>query len=120
MIKALKRLASKSLVVKEQKEDKDIPKGVCNISGGKGKGDPPVPMPNTEVKPFRADGTWLETARESRSLPDSNYSSIAQPVEQPLRLHTEKRVGVIYKMGEHNLCKPTIFLLSSVGRAHDC
>ena len=82
MIKALKRLASKSLVVKEQKEDKDIPKGVCNISGGKGKGDPPVPMPNTEVKPFRADGTWLETARESRSLPDSSYSSIAQPVER--------------------------------------
>ena len=36
--------------------------------------DPPVPIPNTEVKPLRADGTWLETARESRSLPDSNRS----------------------------------------------
>ena len=31
----------------------------------------PVPIPNTEVKPFSADGTWLETARESRSPPDS-------------------------------------------------
>ena len=41
------------------------------ISGGNGKRDPPVPIPNTEVKPLRADGTWLETARESRSLPDS-------------------------------------------------
>ena len=41
------------------------------ISGGTGKRDPPVPIPNTEVKPLRADGTWLETARESRSLPDS-------------------------------------------------
>lgn len=26
-------------------------------------------MPNTEVKPFSADGTWLETAWESMSLP---------------------------------------------------
>ena len=41
------------------------------ISGDNGKRDPPVPIPNTEVKPLRADGTWLETARESRSLPDS-------------------------------------------------
>ena len=41
------------------------------ISGGNGKRDPPVPIPNTEVKPLRADGTWLEMARESRSLPDS-------------------------------------------------
>ena len=28
-------------------------------------------MPNTEVKPFSADGTWLETAWESMSLPVS-------------------------------------------------
>ena len=28
-------------------------------------------MPNTEVKPFSADGTWLETIWESRTLPDS-------------------------------------------------
>ena len=40
-------------------------------SGDNGERDPPVPIPNTEVKPFSADGTWLETARESRSLPDS-------------------------------------------------
>ena len=40
-------------------------------SGDYGERVPPVPIPNTEVKPFSADGTWLETARESRSLPDS-------------------------------------------------
>ena len=40
-------------------------------SGGDNEGVTPVPIPNTEVKPFSADGTWLETARESRSLPDS-------------------------------------------------
>ena len=51
-------------VVKVRKEN-DI------ISGGNGEGVPPVPIPNTEVKPLSADGTWLETARESRSSPDS-------------------------------------------------
>ena len=45
------------------------------ISGGNSKRDPPVPIPNTEVKPLSADGTWLETARESRSSPDSNKAS---------------------------------------------
>ncbi len=39
--------------------------------GGNGLGVPPVPIPNTEVKTFSADGTWLDTARESRSPPDS-------------------------------------------------
>ena len=41
------------------------------ISGDYGERDPPVPMPNTEVKPFSADGTWLETTWESRTLPYS-------------------------------------------------
>ena len=41
------------------------------ISGDDGEGVPPVPIPNTEVKPFSADGTWLDTAREDKSLPDS-------------------------------------------------
>ena len=42
-----------------------------SISGDKGERVPPVPIPNTEVKPLSADGTWLETARESRSSPES-------------------------------------------------
>ena len=44
---------------------------MLTISGGNDEGVPPVPIPNTEVKPFSADGTWLVTARESRSPPDS-------------------------------------------------
>ena len=40
-----------------------------NISGGNDEGVPPVPIPNTEVKPFSAESTWLDTAREDRSLP---------------------------------------------------
>ena len=48
------------------REENDI------ISGGNGEGVPPVPIPNTEVKPFSAESTWLDTAREDRSPPDSN------------------------------------------------
>ena len=47
---------------------------MLTISGGNDEGVTPVPIPNTEVKPFSADGTWLVTARESRSPPDPNRS----------------------------------------------
>ena len=30
---------------------------------------PPVPIPNTEVKLIGAENTWLEAARENRSMP---------------------------------------------------
>ena len=33
-------------------------------------GETPVPIPNTTVKTYTADGTMLETAWESRWLPD--------------------------------------------------
>lgn len=45
-------------------------------SGDNGEGDPPVLIPNTEVKPFSADGTWLDTTRESRSSPVTNKKEI--------------------------------------------
>ena len=43
-------------------------------------GDTPVPIPNTMVKTRTADGTMLETAWESRWLPDckKKYSRIAK------------------------------------------
>ena len=37
--------------------------------GGHGGGETPGPIPNPEVKLVSADGTWWETAWESRSLP---------------------------------------------------
>ena len=46
------------------------------ISGDNSLRDPPVPIPNTEVKPLSADGTWLATARESRTSPDSIRHSV--------------------------------------------
>ena len=65
-------------------------------SGGNGERDPPVPIPNTEVKPFSADGTWLETARESRSLPDSKKK----------RLH---ECGVFSFCSRQLPCSPGLF-----------
>ncbi len=37
------------------------------------EGDTPVPIPNTTVKTFAADGTMRATAWESRWLPDILY-----------------------------------------------
>jgi hypothetical protein len=39
------------------------------ISGGYGVRETPLPIPNREVKPHSADGTWLARARESRTPP---------------------------------------------------
>ena len=43
-------------------------------------GETPVPIPNTMVKTQTADGTMLETAWESRWLPDYKRGLIAQLV----------------------------------------
>ena len=39
----------------------------------------PVPIPNTEVKPCRADDTALETTRERRSPPGLKFKKAATP-----------------------------------------
>ena len=43
------------------------------VSGGHGEEETPVPIPNTEVKLFCADGTAWETVWESRTLPKNFY-----------------------------------------------
>src|ERR1700733_2434249 len=42
---------------------------LLQVVGNHTAGDPPVPIPNTEVKPRRADCTARESVWESRSLP---------------------------------------------------
>ena len=44
-------------------------------SGDDSKEEPPVPMPNTEVKLLNVDGTWRATAWESRKLPELSRGS---------------------------------------------
>ena len=41
------------------------------LFGGDSCGDPPVPIPNTEVKPAGADGTWGADPWESRKPPNT-------------------------------------------------
>ena len=50
-------------------------------SGDDSKRDPPVPIPNTEVKPLSAEGTWLATARENRTPPDSTERISNYPLD---------------------------------------
>ena len=44
--------------------------GGDHISGADSGGVPPVPIPNTAVKPASADGSWTAGFFESRSVPD--------------------------------------------------
>ena len=46
-----------------KRSERNPPEQIPNISGDNSLRDPPVPIPNTEVKPQHADSTWLETAR---------------------------------------------------------
>ena len=60
------------------------------IVGVYSKEVPPVPIPNTEVKLFRVEDTWLATTRENKSMPAlfmthfmcHMYAPLAQSVEQ--------------------------------------
>ena len=42
---------------------------LTGLAGGNAHEEIPVPIPNTEVKLMKADGTDWETDRESRKLP---------------------------------------------------
>ena len=42
---------------------------MINLVGVDDAGGPPVPIPNTEVKPGGAEDTWLETTWENREMP---------------------------------------------------
>ena len=44
--------------------------GLHRSLGDCSEGVPPVPIPNTEVKPFSPDGTARASVWESRTLPD--------------------------------------------------
>ena len=49
--------------------EKTLYKLIERLCGYYSKEDTPVPIPNTEVKLFSVENTWLETARKDRELP---------------------------------------------------
>ena len=55
----------------ERQERESRSNEIATISGGNDGEVPPVPIPNTAVKLSSAESTWLDTAREDKSLPDS-------------------------------------------------
>ena len=65
-------------------------------------GGPPVPIPNTEVKPCSAEDTLLETARENRSRPTS-FPLRKRGERKSLRTRTLH--GGVAQLGEHLPCK---------------
>jgi hypothetical protein len=60
-------------------------KVVFEILGDHGEGETPVPIPNTEVKPFNADGTAWVTVWESRTLPRLKFVLAKAGNEKPIR-----------------------------------
>ena len=90
---------------------------VFNVQG------PPVPIPNTAVKLYCAEDTWLETAREDNTMPTplvSVFNVEGTPVPIPnteVKLHSADNTR--WATAREDRSKRT-FLLSSVGRAHDC
>ena len=55
-------------------------RGLSRFSGGLGEGETPLPIPNREVKPLSADGTWLARAWESRTPPVSSAAHTSRPI----------------------------------------
>ena len=51
-------------------------RSIRNISGGDNEEVTPVPIPNTAVKLFDADDSWLETACENMKPPDLFEGSV--------------------------------------------
>src|SRR2546421_12786384 len=48
------------------------------VSGGHSEGETPLPIPNRAVKPLSADGTWCESAWESRSPPGLPWRAVRE------------------------------------------
>ncbi len=83
--KAKSRLKYRCIATSKVRNEKDkkLEKTHCEVmlfsfegmtskekSGDDSKEEPPVPMPNTEVKLLNVDDTWWVTAWESRKLPE--------------------------------------------------
>lgn len=57
--------------------------------GDHSMGDPPVLIPNTVVKPHRAESTWLDTAREDMLSPDTKKALLEITVLFPYIIYID-------------------------------
>ena len=84
------------------------------VSGGYVGGVTPVLIPNTEVKPSRADGTARETVWESRTLPDLILKGLDAMHRGPSPLRASARLV----SGRHWPGAPTNPISRPAGRQH--
>ena len=68
-----------------------------DVSGDDSKEDPPVPIPNTEVKLFRVDDTWRATAWESRTLPEFEGETVPDGSQAQVFLFRRRKGKMILK-----------------------
>ena len=59
-------------------------------TGGNDGEVPPVPIPNTAVKLSSAESTWLDTAREDRSLPVPSFGHLSLKAALATRGHCKQ------------------------------
>ena len=64
--------------------------------GGDRRGETPVPIPNTVVKPSTADGTCLKRGRESMKLPGLNYPTACLAIAHLLKESTHSCILLIF------------------------
>ena len=78
---------------------------IYNHSGDNGRKDPPVPIPNTEVKLSRAESTCRDTDREDRSSPlfNNDPSNPRAVIFIPSKTHRREAEGCFAK--NHRLCR---------------
>ena len=69
------------------------------VSGDDSWRAPPVPIPNTEVKPPNADGTELGTAWESRKLPGSKRSGRNESFSRSQNIRENGAAGQLAEAG---------------------
>ena len=69
------------------------------VSGDDSWRAPPVPIPNTEVKPPNADGTELGTAWESRKLPGSKRSGRNESFSRSQNIRKNGAAGQLAEAG---------------------
>jgi hypothetical protein len=60
-----------------------------HFSSGLAKGETPVPIPNTEVKPFEADGTVQVIVWESRKLLGFNLTPLKSNLRRGFLIFAE-------------------------------
>ena len=75
------------------------PGSIVNNPGDYDGGETPVPIPNTAVKPVRADGTARAAWWESRSSPGFYYSPVGGPSEGRPTVDKDDRAGRPWRRG---------------------